>query len=361
MSVNKRNILELSFLEIEKIISLTRSEKFCAKQIWSWIYGAGIKSFSEMSNLPKNLRQELDQNYTIERLIISKDVVSFDETRKWLVELKDGNKVETVFIPEENRGTLCISSQVGCTLACKFCFTGTQLLVRNLEFNEIIGQILIAKDLLIDWNKKQKRITNIVFMGMGEPFFNYENVAKALKIMIDSDGLDFSLKKITISTSGLIPEILKCSKELKTNLAISLHATNNKVRTEIMAINKKYPIEDLMASCHKYNKENPQKKLTFEYVMLENINDNNENALELVKLIKKYNLEVKVNLIPFNSWQSCGYKASSKNRIISFQNILKRNKIFATIRKTRGDDVLAACGQLKSDSKRIFKNDSNLS
>jgi 23S rRNA (adenine2503-C2)-methyltransferase len=280
-----------------------------------------------------------------------------DGTRKWLVKFADGREVEAVFIPEENRGTLCISSQVGCTLACKFCHTGTQTLVRNLEGYEIVAQILIAKDLLRDWpNQENRKLTNIVFMGMGEPFFNYENVAKAIEILCDPDGLNFSKRRITISTSGLVPEILRCSKELKVNLAISLHGTNDKLRTDIMAINKKYSLHDLLSACKVYNQENPQQKITFEYVMLYNINDKEENAYELVKLIKKYNLNCKVNLIPFNKWNGCEYETSNITQTKKFQEILKKNDLISTIRKTRGDDVLAACGQLKSTSERVKKS-----
>lgn len=349
-SLDKQQLVE----QIEKI----GEKKFRGAQIWNWLYARGAKSFDEMTNISKETRQILSENFSILRPEISKDFTSFDGTRKWLVKFADGREVETVFIPEETRGTLCISSQVGCTLSCKFCHTGTQTLVRNLESAEIIAQILIAKDCLDDWKQTPRRITNIVFMGMGEPFFNYENVAKAVKILNDADGLDFSNKRITISTSGLVPEILRCADELKTHLAISLHATNDKLRTDIMAINKKYPLDDLLKACKTYNQKNQGQKIMFEYVMLKDVNDHEEHALELINLIKKYNLNVKINLIPFNPWNGCGYDRSSYDRIEKFQNILKKAKLIAPIRKTRGDDVLAACGQLKSESQRIkrFKN-----
>lgn len=340
---------------IEKLVSLGE-KPFRAKQIWTWIYGRGSTSFDDMTNISKETREVLTKKFIISRPEISKDLTSFDGTRKWLVKFVDGKEVETVFIPEETRGTLCISSQVGCTLACKFCHTGTQTWVRNLEAGEIISQIMIAKDLLNDWDKNNRRLTNIVFMGMGEPFFNYENVATTVKILNDSEGLDMSARKTTISTSGLIPEILRCASELKTNLAISLHATNDKLRTEIMAINKRYPLDELMKSCQTYNKLNQNQVITFEYVMLRGINDKEEHAKELINLIKKYHLKAKINLIPFNPWQGCEYTNSEQLTINNFQKILKAANLVAPVRKTRGEDVMAACGQLKSASQRLKKS-----
>lgn len=343
----------------EKLVALGE-KPFRAKQIWNWIYARGAKSFAEMTDISKESREILAQNFTIKRPEISKDLIAFDGTRKFLVKFDDEREVEAVFIPEETssrwRGTLCISSQVGCTLACKFCHTGTQTWVRNLESSEIIAQVVVAKDLINDWNKNQRQLTNIVFMGMGEPFFNYENVAAAVKILNDNQGLDLSARKTTISTSGLVPEILRCAEELKTNLAISLHATNDNLRTEIMAINKKYPIAQLMQACQTYNKLNPNQAITFEYVMLQGVNDKEEYAFELVKLIKKYHLKAKINLIPFNPWQGCDYVNSKFDATEKFRKILKDANLVATIRKTRGEDVMAACGQLKSASQRIRKN-----
>ena len=353
---NQKNLTHLTKSQLEKELTDSGEQAFRAKQIWNWIYARGVKSFAEMTNISKERREILSQNFSLNRPEISKDIISLDGTRKWLVKFFDGREVEVVYIPEETRGTLCISSQVGCTLACKFCHTGTQTLVRNLEFHEIIAQILIAKDLIDDWNKDNRKITNIVFMGMGEPFFNYENVAKAVKILNDSDGLDLSNRKITISTSGLVPEILRCSKELKTNLAISLHATNDALRTDIMAINKKYPLAELLVACKTYNHQNPNQKITFEYVMLKGVNDKEIHAHELVKLIKKFNLNVKINLIPFNPWNGCEYDRTADLEIQKFQRILKNADLISPIRKTRGEDVLAACGQLKSSSERQKKN-----
>jgi len=345
----------ISFLEKEDFLQeITKivQKPFHSKQIWNWIYARGVKSFAEMSNISKEMREKLEENFSLNRPEISKDILSSDGTRKWLVKFSDCKEVEVVFIPEETRGTLCISSQVGCTLACKFCHTGTQMLVRNLEFHEIVAQVLIAKDLIRDWSKQNRKLTNIVFMGMGEPFFNYENVAKAVKILNDAEGLDFSNRKITISTSGLVPEILRCADELKTNLAISLHATNDKLRTEIMAINKKYPLKELLAACKTYNEKNPNQKITFEYVMLKGVNDQELHARELINLINRSNVNVKINLIPFNPWDGCEYGRTDIEQILKFQTILKNSEVISPIRKTRGDDVLAACGQLKSDSER---------
>jgi len=342
---------------VNEIVSLNE-KPFRANQIWSWIYHHGVKNFHDMTNISKQSRENLEENFSLDRPEITKDLISFDGTHKFLIKFSDNQEVEAVFIPEKNRGTLCISSQIGCTLSCKFCHTGTQTLVRNLESHEIVSQILVAKDLINDWpttksslstsSDQFNSITHIVFMGMGEPFFNYENVAQAIKILSDPEGLNFSLKKITISTSGLVPEILRCSKELKTNLAISLHGTNDELRTSIMAINKKYPLHELFSACKIYNRENPRQKITFEYVMLKNVNDQEKNALELINFIKKYNLNVKINLIPFNPWQGCGYLSSDETVINKFQDILKKHDLISPIRKTRGQDVLAACGQLKS-------------
>ncbi|MBP7709943.1 MAG: 23S rRNA (adenine(2503)-C(2))-methyltransferase RlmN [Rickettsiales bacterium] len=356
MTKIKKNLTHFTKDQLIDELAALGEKPFRAKQIWNWIFARGVKTFDEMSNVSKEMREVLAQNFSLNRPEISKDILSNDGTRKWLVRFSDCKEVEVVFIPEETRGTLCISSQVGCTLACKFCHTGTQMLVRNLEFHEIVAQILIAKDHLADWDKNNRKLTNIVFMGMGEPFFNYENVAKAVKVLNDSEGLDFSNRKITISTSGLVPEILRCADELKTNLAISLHATNDKLRTDIMAINKKYPLKDLLAACKTYNTKNPNQKITFEYVMLKGVNDQDLHARELVNLINRSNVNVKINLIPFNPWDGCEYGRTDIEQILKFQQILKNSGVISPIRKTRGEDVLAACGQLKSESERERKN-----
>ena len=355
MTEFKKNLTHLNKKNLEAAVVALGEKSFRAKQIWNWIFARGVKSFDEMTNISKEIRETLAQNFSLNRPEISKDILSSDGTRKWLVKFSDCKEVEVVYIPEETRGTLCISSQVGCTLACKFCHTGTQTWVRNLEFHEIVAQVLIAKDLIGDWDKNNRKLTNIVYMGMGEPFFNYENVAQSVKVLNDLDGLDISARKITISTSGLVPEILRCADELKTNLAISLHATNDKLRTDIMAINKKYPLKELLTACKTYNSKNPNQKITFEYVMLKGVNDQDLHARELINLINRGNVNAKINLIPFNPWDGCEYGRSDIEQIVKFQQILKNSGLIAPIRKTRGDDVLAACGQLKSDSERERK------
>ena len=307
----KKNILSQTKNELIKHLEELGFKRFQAIQIWQWIYGKGHTTFHNMSNVSKVNINILEHNFLFETLTVNNLKKSFDGTLKYLVRLVDNNEVESVYIPDLSRNTLCVSSQVGCTLSCKFCHTGTQTLVRNLEPYEIVAQILLAKNLIADWDKASPILSNIVFMGMGEPFFNYENVAKALEIICDQDGLAFSKRRITISTSGLVPEILRCSKELKTNLAISLHAPNDNLRTQIMAINKKYPLDQLLIACKVYNQENPQQKITFEYVMLKDFNDDISHALELVKLINKYNVNCKINLIPFNPFAGSGFVNSS--------------------------------------------------
>jgi 23S rRNA (adenine2503-C2)-methyltransferase len=364
-----KNLIGLTKEQLTQELVNIGEKAFRAAQIWNWIYVRGVKDFAEMTNIAKPTREILAQNFTLARPAISFDKTALDGTRKWLIKFADGNEVEAVFIPEETRGTLCISSQVGCTLACKFCHTGTQTLVRNLDAGEIVAQIMIAKDFLDDWKKvgvgeiaaspTRQKVTNVVFMGMGEPFYNYENVSATAKILNNADGLNLSARRITISTSGLVPEILRMSKELKTALAISLHATNDTLRTSIMAINKKYPLDELMKACKTYNNENQGQKVTFEYVMLKDVNDQDSHARELISLIKKYNLNAKINIIPFNPWMSCGYERSSDERILQFQKVLKNGDLIAPIRKTRGDDVMAACGQLKSESQRLSKANRN--
>ncbi|MFZ9470589.1 MAG: 23S rRNA (adenine(2503)-C(2))-methyltransferase RlmN [Rickettsiales bacterium] len=348
----KSNIYNFTKSELVRKLELYGFKSYLSHQIFNWIYQKNYTDFNKMSNVSKKNIKILEDNFEFEKLTITNLKKSFDDTQKFLVKYLDNKEVEAVYIPEATRATLCVSSQIGCTLSCKFCHTGTQTLVRNLEASEIVAQIILTKDLIDDWDAKNRKLTNLVFMGMGEPFFNYENVAKAIDIICDQDGLAFSRRRITISTSGLVPEILRCSKELKTCLAISLHATNDQLRNEIMGINKKYPLHELFSACKIYNQENPQQKIFFEYVMLNNVNDSEVNARELVALIKKYNINCKVNLIPFNGWEGSGYKNSSRNNIEKFRDILQKNNLITTIRKTRGDDVMGACGQLKSASMR---------
>ncbi len=346
------NLIGLSKEELKEELIKIGEKPFRSSQIWQWIYLKNARNFDELNNLPKDLREKLKANYSISPPQIIKDLKSKDGTRKWLIKFDDGQEVEMVFIPEEKRGTLCISSQVGCTLTCKFCHTGTQRLVRNLKAGEIIWQFLVARDLL----KDKKAITNVVFMGMGEPLFNFENVKKAIQTLNNDKGINFSKRRITISTSGVVPELLKFCDEINSGLAISLHATNNDLRSEIMPINKKYPLEELIKACQYYNKVNP-KRITFEYVMLKNINDSKDDAHALADFIKLNKLSAKVNLIPFNYFNDTIYECSSRNVMMAFANILKDYNISAPIRKTRGEDVMAACGQLKSlsESKRLIR------
>lgn len=347
-----QNLIGLTKTELAAAIANLNLRPFRASQIWAQIYVRGVLNFAEMTDIAKQDREILAKNFTLTLPEITFDKTSHDGTRKFLIKFADNNEIEMVFIPEESRGTLCISSQIGCTLSCKFCHTGTQTLVRNLTPQEIIAQILIAKKCLDDHDKSHPKLTNVVFMGMGEPFYNYENIKKSVEIMLDQKGLSFSKRRVTVSTSGLVPEIERAATELKTTLAISLHAGDDETRTKIMAINKRFPLHDLMSACQFYNQENPSQKITFEYVMLAGVNDSDQDAQNLAKLVKKYRLKAKFNLIPFNPWMSCGFEKSSNNRIHAFQKILQSHGLTAPIRKTRGDDVMAACGQLKSESLR---------
>jgi 23S rRNA (adenine2503-C2)-methyltransferase len=353
------NLIGLSLEELKTLLQDYQIPNFRAKQIWHWMYHRGVHHFSDMQNLPQKLIDQLDQNFAIGRASVEREQRSIDGTIKWLLKMQDGQMVETVYIPEDNRGTLCVSSQVGCTLACKFCHTGTQALVRNLGAHEVLQQILHARDVVGEWPHKDKAenekrsFTNIVMMGMGEPLYNYTNVAKALKICMDADGLSISKRRITLSTSGLVPMIEKCGLELNVNLAISLHATTDEVRSDIMAINKKYPLNELLDACRNYPLE-ASRKITFEYVMLADVNDTDGDAHNLATLLD--NIPAKVNIIPFNPWPGSEYKCSSRNRIMAFARILEKRGVDAPIRKTRGEDILAACGQLKSDSKKSSVN-----
>jgi 23S rRNA (adenine2503-C2)-methyltransferase len=331
-------------------------KKFRAKQIWQWVYQRGVSSFDEMSNIPAALRQSLSETIPLERLELSNEQISVDGTRKWLLALPDGNEIETVYIPEKHRGTLCVSSQVGCTLNCTFCHTGTQRLVRNLTAAEIIGQLLFAKDRLEDWNQEgQAKVTNIVLMGMGEPLLNYEPVKLAVLTMLDEQGLNLSKRRVTLSTSGIVPYIQKCGDEIGVNLAISLHACRDDLRDEIVPINKKYPLKELLESCKNYPASHEYRRITFEYVMLDQINDSDEDAHALIDLIK--DIPAKVNLIPFNPWPGSPYQCSSKERIKAFSSIVEKAGYASPVRKPRGDDILAACGQLKSLSIKSKKGE----
>ena len=320
-------------------------------QVWGWIYNKGVSSIDEMTTLSLGLREELKKYHNLNRPVISDEQTSEDGTKKWLLKFSDGSEIETVFIPDDERGTLCVSSQVGCTLNCTFCHTGTQRLVRNLSSQEIISQVVVAKDSLEEWCEEPRKITNIVMMGMGEPLYNFEGVRDGILTMSDDAGLSISKRKITLSTSGIVPKIKMAGDEIGSMLAISLHATNNDLRNEIVPINKKYPIEELLEACRNYPGLSNSKRITFEYVMLKGVNDSEAEARDLVKLIS--GIPAKINLIPFNSWPGSSYECSDWDQIEKFGDIVNRGGYASPIRMPRGEDISAACGQLKSDTKKV--------
>lgn len=351
----KQELIGMDRPELEQALSALGFERFRAKQIWQWVYVKGTCDFARMTNIAKPQQQKLAEHFTITRPEITRALTSIDGTRKWLLAMSDANKIETVFIPEEDRGALCVSSQVGCTLTCTFCHTGTMKLVRNLKAGEIVGQVMIARDGLEEWGKAREEglFTNIVMMGMGEPLFNYDEVAKALRIIMDGEGIAISKRKITLSTSGVVPMIERCGRELGVNLAISLHTVRDELRDEIVPLNKKYPIAQLLEACRNYPAANNARRITFEYVMLKGINDADADARELVRLLK--DIPAKVNLIPFNPWPGAPYECSSNNRIRAFSEIVNAAGYSSPVRTPRGRDIFAACGQLKSDSERKGK------
>jgi 23S rRNA (adenine2503-C2)-methyltransferase len=351
----KRNLVGLSRDQLAAAMAELGEKPFRAKQLWHWIYHRGATDFAAMTTLSKDFRQRLAETCMVRRPEVAVAQVSRDGTRKWLLRLADGQEVETVYIPEEDRGTLCVSSQVGCTLTCKFCHTGTQRLVRNLAPAEIVGQIMVARDDLGEWPApaEGRKITNIVLMGMGEPLYNYDNVATAMRIAMDQEGLSVSKRKITLSTSGVVPEMERCGRELDVNLAVSLHATTDEVRDHIMPINKKYPLKMLLDACRSYPGTHNARRITFEYVMLKGVNDSEDDARRLIRLLK--GIPAKVNLIPFNPWPGSFFECSDAATITRFADLLSAARISAPVRATRGDDILAACGQLKSTSERKKK------
>ncbi|MEQ8746204.1 23S rRNA (adenine(2503)-C(2))-methyltransferase RlmN [Pyruvatibacter sp.] len=334
-----------------------RESRMRASQIFNWLYVRGATSFDEMTNISKAMRATLDTHFTLSRLDIVSEQISTDGTRKWLLRLADGNEVETVFIPEPGRGTLCVSSQVGCTLTCTFCHTGTQRLVRNLTAGEIVAQVLIARDSLDEWPQvnapatdTRRTLTNVVMMGMGEPLYNFDAVRDALDVVSDGDGLSISKRRITLSTSGIVPEIERCGAEMGVMLAISLHGVRDEVRDELVPINKKYPIAELLRACRHYPGLSNARRITFEYVMLKGVNDSNQDAKELVRLLK--GIPAKINLIPFNPWPGTRYECSDWDRIEAFADIVNKAGYASPVRTPRGRDILAACGQLKSESEK---------
>ena len=342
-----------------------KQAKLRSKQVYHWLYHRGVTDFDAMTDIAKTMRPWLAERFVVGRPNVVEAQHSTDGTRKWLLQTDDGHDFEMVFIPDADRGTLCVSSQVGCTLNCRFCHTGTMRLVRNLTPGEIVGQVMLARDALGEWPKGRmdgldeaedtghytsdgRLLTNIVMMGMGEPLYNFDNVRDALRLVMDGEGLALSKRRITLSTSGVVPMMERCGEEIGVNLAVSLHAVTKDIRDEIVPINKKYGIEELLRACADYPGASNARRITFEYVMLKDKNDSDEHAHELVRLLKEYDLPAKVNLIPFNPWPGAAYECSTPERIRAFSNIVFEGGISAPVRTPRGRDIDAACGQLKT-------------
>ncbi len=345
-----------------------KQAKLRAKQVFHWLYHRGVTDFAAMTDIAKPMRPWLAERFVIGRPEVVEAQHSTDGTRKWLLSTSDGHEFEMVFIPDADRGTLCVSSQVGCTLNCRFCHTGTMRLVRNLTPGEIVGQVMLARDALGEWPKGKmdfaeveseadytsdgRLLTNIVMMGMGEPLYNFDNVRDALRLVMDGEGLALSKRRITLSTSGVVPMMDRCGEEIGVNLAVSLHAVNKEVRDEIVPLNRKYGIEELLSACAAYPGASNARRITFEYVMLKDKNDSDADARELVRLIKQYDLPAKVNLIPFNPWPGAPYECSTPERVKRFSNIVFEGGISAPVRTPRGRDIDAACGQLKTAAEK---------
>tara|TARA_R110002124_G_scaffold86921_7_gene224211 strand:+ start:1137 stop:2360 length:1224 start_codon:yes stop_codon:yes gene_type:complete len=337
-----------------------KQAKMRVGQIWQWIYQWGVREFDAMTNLSKAFRAQLAEEFVVAVPEVVTRQISDDGTRKYLVRIAGGHEVEVVYIPEDGRGTLCVSSQVGCTLTCSFCHTGTQKLVRNLTAAEIVGQIMVARDDLGEWPEvgapkvEGRLLSNIVLMGMGEPLYNFENVRDAMKIAMDPEGIQLSRRRITLSTSGVVPEIARTAQEIGCQLAVSFHATTDAVRDTLVPINKRWNIAELLEALKAYPKVSNSERITFEYVMLDGVNDSDDDARRLIELIK--GIPAKINLIPFNEWPGAPYKRSSNNRIRAFSDIIYSAGYASPIRKPRGEDIMAACGQLKSATERARKS-----
>ena len=356
----KIDLLSLTADALAEVIKAEGLPAFRARQIWRWVWRHGVTEFSDMTDLGKSVREVLASKFIISRPLVTSRQVSNDGTIKWLLKFPDGNEAETVYIPEDDRGTLCISSQVGCTLTCSFCHTGTQKLVRNLTVAEITGQIMLAMDELGEWpaTHEGRKLTNIVLMGMGEPLFNYDNVADAMRITMSNEGIGLSKRRITLSTSGVVPEIFKTGEDLGVNLAISLHAVRDDLRNDLVPINRKYPLEVLVDACRNYPGLSNARRITWEYVMLNGVNDSDDDARALIKLIK--GIPSKINLIPFNPWPGSAYVCSSNTRIDRFSKIVMNAGYASPVRTPRGQDILAACGQLKSASERARRQSTRI-
>ena len=342
---NATNLLGLDRAGLEDFFESIGEKKFRATQVMKWIHQLGVTDFQQMNNLSKNLRNQLAETSCIQNLHVTKDLTSKDGTRKWLLELSDGNHIEAVFIPEDDRGTLCVSSQVGCALDCSFCSTGRQGFNRNLSTAEIISQVWLAAHLLEEEKKPGRKITNVVMMGMGEPLLNFDNVVTAVRIMMDDFAYGLSKRRVTVSTAGVVPAMDRLGDIIDMRLAVSLHASNDELRNGLVPVNNKYPLKELMAACRRFiDKQNTRSRITFEYVMLDGINDKPEHARELIKLLK--GIPTLMNLIPFNPFEGSGYSTSSKNAVSRFREILQQAGMTTVVRKTRGEDIDAACGQL---------------
>jgi 23S rRNA (adenine2503-C2)-methyltransferase len=356
----RRDLVGLSREELAAEMAAIGEKPFRARQLWHWIYHQGETDFARMTSIAKPLRARLAERFVVGRPEVVTQQDSADRTRKWVFAFRDAQRVETVYIPslDEDRGAVCISTQVGCTLSCTFCHTGTQKLVRNLSAAEIVGQFMAARDSYGEWPTPQdgvpRRLSNIVVMGMGEPLYNYENVAKALRILMDPEGIGLSRRRITLSTAGVVPMMDRCGAELGVGLAVSLHAVTNELRDKLVPLNRKYPIEELMAACRRYPGASNARRITFEYVMLRGINDSEAEARELVRLIR--GIPAKVNLIPFNPWPGSPYQTSTSEAIQRFARIISEAGYASPIRRPRGRDILAACGQLKTESERLRRS-----
>ena len=370
MGLSKKRLIEL----LESAGLDAKQAKLRAKQVFHWLYHRGVTEFEAMTDIAKTMRPWLAERFVIGRPEVVEAQHSTDGTRKWLLRTADGHDFEMVFIPDADRGTLCVSSQVGCTLNCRFCHTGTMKLVRNLTPGEIVGQVMLARDALGEWPKGSmagleddedaghyssdgRLLTNIVMMGMGEPLYNFDNVRDALKLVMDGDGLALSKRRITLSTSGVVPMMEKCGEEIGVNLAVSLHAVTKDIRDEIVPLNKKYGIDELLTACAAYPGASNARRITFEYVMLKDKNDSDDDARELVRLIKQYKLPAKVNLIPFNPWPGAPYDTSTPERVRRFSEIVFEHGISAPVRTPRGRDIDAACGQLKTAAEKKSRAD----
>jgi len=349
------DLIGLSREELAAEMEALGEKPYRAKQLWHWIYYRGVTDFEAMTNLAKRSREAFAERFVIARPEVSRVETSVDGTRKWLLRMIDGHEIECVHIPEDGRGALCVSSQIGCTLSCRFCYTGTQGLVRNLAAGEIVGQVMLARDALGEWPSpaEGRMLSNIVVMGMGEPLYNFEAIAQALKIVCDAEGIAISKRRITLSTSGVVPLIERCGAELGVNLAVSLHAVTDALRDDLVPLNRKYPIAALLDACRSYPTGGNTRRITFEYVMLKGVNDSTADARALVKLLA--GIPAKVNLIPFNAWPGAPYECSTDAAMKAFAEIVNAAGYAAPVRTPRGRDISAACGQLKSASVRARK------